>query len=96
MERLISRRWSIGPLKRYLQRLARIHSAQTAESPGEQSTAFFVEPGQLDQVFDCEVGERLDAIFVDATDSDHSVLGLHFNRDVANLRLHRGPTGVMV
>lgn len=32
----------------------------------EQSWVLFVEPDQLDEVFDSEVGERLDAVFSDA------------------------------
>jgi len=34
----------------------------------EQFGVFLVEPDELDQVFDPEVGERLDAVFSDAID----------------------------
>ena len=48
----------------------------------EPSRIFFVHPDELDQVFDTEVGERLDAIFSDAIDPDDAVLDLHFTGDV--------------
>lgn len=91
MERLISRRW------------LEYRSAQALPSTpgaypfgvgrrvtGQAVHAFFVEPDQLDQVFDCEVRERLDAVFAEASDSDDPVLGLHFNRDVAQPHLDPG------
>ena len=48
----------------------------------EQFGVFLVEPDELDQVFDPEVGERLDAVFSDAIDPDGAVLDLHFIGDV--------------
>jgi hypothetical protein len=36
----------------------------------EPSRIFFVHPNEFDQVFDTELGERLDAIFSDAIDLD--------------------------
>jgi hypothetical protein len=48
----------------------------------EPSRIFFVDPNELDEVFDTEVGERLDAIFSDAIDPDETVLDLHFTSDV--------------
>ena len=48
----------------------------------EPSRIFFVHPDELDEVFDTEVGERLDAIFSDAIDLDDTVLDLHFTGDV--------------
>ena len=41
-----------------------------------------VGPDELDQVFDSEAGERLDAIFSDALDPDDAVLDLHFAGDI--------------
>src|SRR5258708_26170980 len=49
----------------------------------EPSRIFFVEADELDQVFDSEVGECLDAIFSDAIDPDDTVLDLHFTGDVS-------------
>ena len=46
------------------------------------SRIFFVHPDELDQVFDTEVGERLDTVFSDAIDPDDAVLDLHFVGDV--------------
>jgi hypothetical protein len=48
----------------------------------KQSRTFFVHPDELDQVFDAEVRERLDAVFSDAIDPDDAVLDLHFVGDV--------------
>jgi len=42
----------------------------------EQLGVFFVEPDELDQVFDAKVGERLNTIFADAIDPDQAVLDL--------------------
>jgi len=44
----------------------------------KQSRTFFVHTDELDQVFDSEAGERLDAIFSDAIDPDDAVVDLHF------------------
>jgi hypothetical protein len=59
-----------------------------------------VHPGELDLVFDTEVGERLDAIFSDAIDLDDAVLHLHFTGDLpqpvfilAEVRGHTGDGG---
>ena len=52
------------------------------QSALEPSRVFFVHPNELDQVFDTEVGERLDAIFSDAIDPDETVLDLHFTGDI--------------
>jgi hypothetical protein len=49
----------------------------------KQSRAFFVHTDEFDQVFNSEVGERLDAVFSDAVDPDDAVLDLHFVGDVA-------------
>ncbi len=49
----------------------------------EQLGVFFVEPDELDQVFDAKVGERLNTIFADAIDPDQAVLDLHFDGNVA-------------
>ena len=40
-------------------------------------------PDELHQVFDAEVGERLDAILPDAVDPDDAILDLHFDGDIA-------------
>ena len=50
--------------------------------PPEQSRVLFAEPDQLDEVFDSEVSERLDAVFSDAINPDDAVLDFHFVRDV--------------
>ena len=49
----------------------------------EQLGVFFVEPDELDQVFDAKVGERLNTIFADAIDPDQAVLDFHFDGNVA-------------
>jgi SOS response associated peptidase (SRAP) len=49
----------------------------------KQSRTFFVHTDELGQVFNSEVGERLDAIFSDAVDPDDAVLDFHFVGDVA-------------
>lgn len=49
----------------------------------QQFGVFLVELDELDQVFDSEVGERLDAVFSDAIDPDDAVFDLHFYGDVA-------------
>lgn len=38
----------------------------------------FVEPNQLNEVFDSDVSERLDAVLSDAMDQDDVVLDFHF------------------
>ena len=43
---------------------------------------FFVEPDELDQVFEAKVGEGLNTIFADAIDPDQAV-DLHFDGNVA-------------
>src|SRR6516165_5922717 len=70
------------------------------QSALEPSRIFFVHPNEFDQVFDTEVGERLDAIFPDAIDSDDTVLDLHFTGDLAqpvfvltDVRGHTGDSG---
>ncbi|PPQ16452.1 hypothetical protein CV770_26385 [Bradyrhizobium sp. AC87j1] len=47
-----------------------VHSRASAEQLG----VFFVEPDELDQVFDVKVGERLNTIFADAIDPNQAVL----------------------
>lgn len=49
----------------------------------EPGRAFFVHPEEIDQVFDAEVGERLDTILPDAVDPDDAILDLHFDGDIA-------------
>jgi hypothetical protein len=44
----------------------------------EQCAVFFVDPDELHQGPDAEVGERQDAVFSDAIDPDAAVLGVHF------------------
>lgn len=41
-----------------------------------------MDPDELDEVFDSEVGERLDAVFSDAIDPEAAILGVHFAGDV--------------
>ena len=53
---------------------------QPAFEPGR---VFFVHPEEIDQVFDAEVGERLDTILPDAVDPDGAILDLHFDGDIA-------------
>ena len=48
----------------------------------DSTRVLFVEPDQLDEVFDSEVGERLDAVFSDAIDPDDAILDFHFVGDV--------------
>lgn len=40
---------------------------------------------EIEEAFDAEVGERLDALFVNAYDPDGPALGLHFVCDVSQL-----------
>jgi hypothetical protein len=49
----------------------------------EQLGVFFVEPDELDQVFDAKVGGRLNTILAEAIDPDQAVLNLHFDGNVA-------------
>ena len=49
----------------------------------EPSRILFVYADKLDQVFDSEVGECLDAIFFDAINADDAVLNLHLTGDVS-------------
>jgi hypothetical protein len=51
-------------------------------SAAEEFGIVLVHPDELDQVFDSELGERLDAIFSDAIDADDAVLDLHFIGDL--------------
>src|SRR5262249_41588375 len=55
---------------------------QTEQSAPEQLRVFLVEPDEVFQIFDSEVGECFDAVFSDAIDPDHAVLDLHFDRDI--------------
>lgn len=48
----------------------------------EQFRTFFIRADEFGQVFDSEVGERLDAIFSDAIDPDDAVLGLRVIGDI--------------
>ena len=48
----------------------------------EQPRTFFVHADEFGQIFDSQVGERLDTIFSDAIDPDDAVLDLHFVGDV--------------
>lgn len=55
---------------------------QKAKSAPEQFRIFLIGPDEIDQVFDAEVGEGLDAVFSDAIDPDDAVFDLHFIGDV--------------
>jgi hypothetical protein len=44
-----------------------------------------VHPDELDEFFDTEVGERLDAIFSDTIDPDETVLDLHSSTGSATI-----------
>jgi hypothetical protein len=48
----------------------------------ERSRTFFVHADEFGQVFDSEVGERLDAVLSDTLDPDDAVPDLHFVGDV--------------
>lgn len=54
-----------------------------SQSAPEPVGVFLVEPDELDQVFDSEVGERLNAVLSDAIDPDYPVLDLHFYSELA-------------
>jgi hypothetical protein len=56
---------------------------QAEQSAPEPVGVFLVEPDELDQVFDSEVGERLNAVLSDAIDPDYPVLDLHFYSELA-------------
>ena len=49
----------------------------------EPGRVFFVHAEEIDQVFDTEVGEGLDAILTKAVDPDEAILNLHFDGDIA-------------
>jgi hypothetical protein len=42
-----------------------------------------VHPDELDEVFNTEVGEGLDAVFANTVDPDYSVLNFYFIGDVS-------------
>lgn len=49
----------------------------------EPGRVFFVDAEEIDQVFDTEVGEGLDAILTNAVDPDEAILNLHSDGDIA-------------
>ncbi len=53
-------------------------------SAPEEATFLFVDPDELGQIFDPEVGEGEDTVVTNAEHPDDAVLNVHFTGDVAH------------